>query len=88
MKKKLWMKVHRLKLTQNPYSLAHCLKNVQMQSFFGPYFRKIRTRKNSAFEHFSRSGRNEGFDESFFSTSQRMLLPLAGISVKIQENGF
>ena len=57
------------------YSIDHCVKRVQIRSFFGPYFpvfglnteiysvniraqseyRKIRIRKNSVFEHFSRS---------------------------------
>ena len=32
--------------------------------------------------------RDEGCDENFLSTSQKKLLPLAGISAKIQENGF
>ena len=31
---------------------------------------------------------DEGFDENSVSTSQKKLLPLAGISSKIQENGF
>ena len=31
---------------------------------------------------------DEGFDENSVSTSQKKLLLLAGISVKIQENGF
>ena len=34
------------------------------------------------------SSRDEGFDENSVSTSQKKLLPLAGISGKIQENGF
>ena len=34
------------------------------------------------------TSRDEGFDENFVSTSWKKLLPLAGISAKIQENGF
>ena len=31
---------------------------------------------------------DEGFDENSVSTSRKKVLPLAGISAKIQENGF
>ena len=34
------------------------------------------------------TSREEVFDENSVSTSQKKLLPLAGISAKIQENGF
>ena len=34
------------------------------------------------------TSRDEGFDENSVSTSRKKLLPLAGISVKIQGNGF
>ena len=34
------------------------------------------------------TGRDEGFDENSVSTSRKMLLPLARIFSKIQENGF
>ena len=34
------------------------------------------------------SREEEVFDENFVSKSQKKLLPLAGISVKIEENGF
>ena len=34
------------------------------------------------------TSREEGFDENSVSTSRKKLLPLAGISAKIQENGF
>ena len=32
----------------------HCVKSVQIRSIFCSVYRKIRTRKNSIFEHFSR----------------------------------
>ena len=32
--------------------------------------------------------RDEGFDEDSVSTTRKKLLPIAGISAKIQENGF
>ena len=32
----------------------HCVKSVQIRSFFWSEYRKIRTRKNSVFGHFSR----------------------------------
>ena len=34
------------------------------------------------------TSRGEGFDENSVSTSRRKLLPLAGKSAKIQQNGF
>ena len=34
------------------------------------------------------TSRDEGFDENSVSTSREKLLPVAGISAKIQENGF
>ena len=34
------------------------------------------------------TSRDEGFDENSVSTRHKKLLPLAGISAKIQENGF
>ena len=36
-------------------SLHHCVKSVQIRSFFWSEYRKIRSRKNSVFAHFSRS---------------------------------
>ena len=33
----------------------HCLKSVQMRRYFCSKYRKIQTRNNSAFSHFSRS---------------------------------
>ena len=40
--------------------MAHCVKSIQIQSFFWFEYRKIQTRKNSVFGHFSRSGTAEG----------------------------
>ena len=34
------------------------------------------------------TNRDEGFDENSVSTSRKKVLPLAGVSAKIQENGF
>ena len=34
------------------------------------------------------TSRDEGFDKNSVSTSRKKLLPLTGISAKIQENGF
>ena len=34
------------------------------------------------------TSRVEGFEENVVSTSRKKLLPLAGMSAKIQENGF
>ena len=34
------------------------------------------------------TSRQEGFDENSVSTTRKKLLPLAGISAKIRENGF
>ena len=34
---------------------SHCVKSVQIRSFFWSEYRKIRTRKNFVFGHFSRS---------------------------------
>ena len=34
------------------------------------------------------TSRDEGFDENSVSTSRKKLLPLAGISAKLQEDGF
>ena len=34
------------------------------------------------------TSRGGGFVENYFSTSRKKLLPLVGISAKIQENGF
>ena len=36
----------------------HCMKSVQIQSYFWSEYKKIRTRNNSVFGHFSRSARN------------------------------
>ena len=38
--------------------LVHCVNCVQIQSFFWSVFSRIRTRSNSVFRHFSRSGCN------------------------------
>ena len=38
--------------------LTHWVKSVQIRSFLWCKYRKIRTRKNSVFEHFSRSDNN------------------------------
>ena len=39
----------------NCYLIQHCVKSVQIRSFFWSVFSCIRTRKNSIFGHFSRS---------------------------------
>ena len=56
----------KLKVTFN--TECHCVKSVQMQRFFWSVFscirteyRKIRTRKTSVFQHFSRSVSNSSF---------------------------
>ena len=56
----------KLKVTFN--TECHCVKSVQMQRFFWSVFscirteyRKIRTRKTSVFQHFSRSISNSSF---------------------------
>ena len=36
----------------------HCMKSVQIQSYFWSEYKKIRTRNNSVFGHFSRSVRD------------------------------
>ena len=41
----------------------HCVRSVQIRSFFWSEYGKKRTRKNSAFEHFSRSEKDGGFKE-------------------------
>ena len=46
------------KIMENPRKVSpgHCVKNVhQIRSFFWSEYSKIRTRKNSIFEHFSHS---------------------------------
>ena len=53
--------VSRKKTTDNgrkKYKL-HCVKSVQIQSFFWSEYRKIRNRKNFVFGHFSRSAKPE-----------------------------
>ena len=53
--------------------------------------RKKALNKSTRFEinpKFVYTSRNEGFDENSVSTTRKKLFPLAGISVKIQENGF
>ena len=40
----------------------HCVKSVQIRSFFWSEYRKKRTRKNFIFGHFSRSGCNKKTD--------------------------
>ena len=53
--------------------------------------RKKALNKSTRFEINSESvytSHDEGFDENSASTSRKKLLPLAGISEKIQENSF
>ena len=63
-KQRIWSHLLNKSLTENfifcavlsviTSGLIHCLKSVQILSFFWSEYRKIRTRKNS-FGHFSRS---------------------------------
>ena len=53
--------------------------------------RKKARNKSTRFEINPKSvyiSRDEGFDENSVSTSQKKQLPIAGISTKLQENGF
>ena len=59
----------------------HCVKNVQIRSFFWSAFsyiriedRKIRTRKNSVFGLFSRSELNDNGDDKFRSSHPEVFL--------------
>ena len=42
-------------MTLTTWQILHCVKSVQIRSFFWSYKRKIRNRRNSVFGHFSRS---------------------------------
>ena len=53
--------------------------------------RKKALNKSTLFEINPKSiytNRDEGFDENSVTTSRKKMLPLAGISEKVQENGF
>ena len=56
-----------------------------------PSSRKKALNRSTRFEinpKFVCTSRDEGFDKNSVFNSQKNLLPLAGISAKIQENGF
>ena len=42
-------------MMNNEIYTMHCLKSVQIRTFFWSEYKKIRTRKNSVFGHVSRS---------------------------------
>ena len=52
------------------YALSHCVKNVQIRSFFWAEYGKIRTRENSVFGQFSQSvSWNDWLPRNFFFVS-------------------